>query len=218
MPWRFAISRRLPGSYGLFRRRRGRRAGSTQPSIISGAFGIFQRTFPQLRVCWRIWQRVTSRSSSSRPAPASTFRRFESFMDFKTWEEVEPPKYTIYNFPPRETRSRILLAIRRRSRSVRRCGQQAIMMKMIAQHTQTGLSANDAIAWAESELAKLYADLANTGPFLSISLQRIGSEWRTKWEISGRKLSPPLLYASARCGWRPTEFPLISVSSERFFF
>ena len=28
---------------------------------------------------------------------------FESFMDFKTWEEVEPPKYTIYNFPPRET-------------------------------------------------------------------------------------------------------------------
>jgi hypothetical protein len=29
---------------------------------------------------------------------------------------------------------------------------QAIMMKMIAQHTQTGLSADDAIAWAESEL------------------------------------------------------------------
>ena len=29
---------------------------------------------------------------------------------------------------------------------------QATMMKMIAQHTQTGLSANDAIAWAESEL------------------------------------------------------------------
>jgi hypothetical protein len=21
-------------------------------------------------------------------------------MDFKTWQEVEPPKYTIYNFPP----------------------------------------------------------------------------------------------------------------------
>jgi hypothetical protein len=29
---------------------------------------------------------------------------------------------------------------------------QATMMKMIAQHTQTGLPANDAIAWAESEL------------------------------------------------------------------
>jgi hypothetical protein len=29
---------------------------------------------------------------------------------------------------------------------------QAIMMKMIAQHMQTGLSANDSIAWAESEL------------------------------------------------------------------
>ena len=22
-------------------------------------------------------------------------------MDFKVWEEVEPPKYTVYNFPPR---------------------------------------------------------------------------------------------------------------------
>ena len=29
---------------------------------------------------------------------------FESFMDFKTWEEVEPPKYTVYNFPPRRRR------------------------------------------------------------------------------------------------------------------
>jgi hypothetical protein len=29
---------------------------------------------------------------------------------------------------------------------------QATMMKMIALHTQSGKSANDAIAWAESEL------------------------------------------------------------------
>ena len=26
----------------------------------------------------------------------------ESFRNFKTWQEVEPPKYTIYNFPPRD--------------------------------------------------------------------------------------------------------------------
>src|SRR4051794_21920639 len=60
---------------------------------------------------------------------------------------------------------------------------------------------------------KLYADLANTGLFLSISLQRIGSGWRIKWEISGKNRNPSLLYASAHCGCRPTEFPLISVSS-----
>ena len=26
---------------------------------------------------------------------------FASFMDFKVWEEVEPPKCTVYNYPPR---------------------------------------------------------------------------------------------------------------------
>ena len=26
---------------------------------------------------------------------------FDSFMDFKIWEEVEPPKDTVYNYPPR---------------------------------------------------------------------------------------------------------------------
>ena len=122
----------------------------------------------------------------------------ESFMDFKTWEEVEPPKYTIYNFPPRDDVIPHLPGYPAPLQIGTQMWAQAMMMKMIAQHTQTGLSANDAIAWAESELESYMRDLANTGPFLSISLQRIRSEWRTKWEISGRNCHLPLLYASAR--------------------
>jgi ABC-type glycerol-3-phosphate transport system substrate-binding protein len=77
---------------------------------------------------------------------------FESFMDFKTWEEVEPPKYTIYNFPPRDDVIPHLPGYPAPLRIGTQMWAQAIMMKMIAQHTQAGLSANDAIAWAETEL------------------------------------------------------------------
>jgi hypothetical protein len=73
-------------------------------------------------------------------------------MDFKTWEEVEPPKYTIYNFPPREDVIPHLPGYPAPLRIGTQMWAQAIMMKMIAQHTQSGLSANNAIAWAETEL------------------------------------------------------------------
>ena len=39
---------------------------------------------------------------------------FDSFMDFKIWNEVEPPKGTVYNYPPRMRRSPTSSAIRRR--------------------------------------------------------------------------------------------------------
>ena len=77
---------------------------------------------------------------------------FESFMDFKAWEEVEPPKYTIYNFPPRDDVIPHLPGYPAPLQIGTQMWAQATMMKMIAQHTQTGLPANDAIAWAKSEL------------------------------------------------------------------
>jgi ABC-type glycerol-3-phosphate transport system substrate-binding protein len=77
---------------------------------------------------------------------------FESFMDFKIWEEVEPPKYTVYNFPPRRDVIPHLTGFPAPLKLGTQMWAQATMMKMIAQHTQSGKSVNDSLAWAESEL------------------------------------------------------------------
>jgi ABC-type glycerol-3-phosphate transport system substrate-binding protein len=77
---------------------------------------------------------------------------FESFMDFKIWEEVEPPKYTVYNLPPRRDVIPHMTGYPAPLKIGTQMWAQATMMKMIAQHTQSGKSADEAIAWAESEL------------------------------------------------------------------
>ena len=120
--------------------------------ISSGASGIFQRTFPRQKVCWRIWQLATSRSSWSRPAPGSTFRRSRASWISRHGKKNQLPKYTIYNFPPRDDVIPHLAGYPAPLQIGTQMWAQAMMMKMIAQHTQAGLSANDAIAWAESEL------------------------------------------------------------------
>jgi ABC-type glycerol-3-phosphate transport system substrate-binding protein len=77
---------------------------------------------------------------------------FASQMDFKVWEEVQPPKYTVYNFPPRRDVVPHLTGYPAPLKIGTQMWAQATMMKMIAQHTQSGKSAKEAIAWAESEL------------------------------------------------------------------
>ena len=77
---------------------------------------------------------------------------FESFMDFKAWETVEPPKYTVYNFPPRRDVIPHLTGFPAPLKIGTQMWAQATMCKMIAQHTQSGMSAKDSISWAESEL------------------------------------------------------------------
>ena len=73
-------------------------------------------------------------------------------MDFKIWEEVEPPKYTVYNLPPRRDVIPHMTGYPAPLKIGTQMWAQATMMKMIAQHTQSGKSADEAIAWAESEL------------------------------------------------------------------
>src|SRR5216683_923093 len=77
---------------------------------------------------------------------------FASFMDFKAWEEVEPPKYTVYNFPPRRDVIPHLTGYPAPLKIGTQMYAQATMMKMIALHTQSGKSINDAMSWAESEI------------------------------------------------------------------
>ena len=77
---------------------------------------------------------------------------FASQMNFKVWEEVAPPKYTVYNFPPRRDVIPHLTGYPAPLKIGTQMWAQATMMKMIAQHTQAGKSADQAIAWAESEI------------------------------------------------------------------
>jgi ABC-type glycerol-3-phosphate transport system substrate-binding protein len=77
---------------------------------------------------------------------------FNSFMDFKIWDEVEPPKGTVYNYPPREDAVPNLVGYPAPLKIGTQMWAQATIMKLIAQHTQSGKSADDAIAWAEGEL------------------------------------------------------------------
>jgi ABC-type glycerol-3-phosphate transport system substrate-binding protein len=77
---------------------------------------------------------------------------FASFMDFKAWELVEPPKYTVYNFPPRRDVIPHLTGYPAPLKIGTQIYAQATTMKMIAQVTQNGTSINDSMAWAESEI------------------------------------------------------------------
>jgi hypothetical protein len=73
-------------------------------------------------------------------------------MDFKVWDTVEPPKYTVYNYPPRRDVIPFLTGYPAPLKIGTQMWAQATMMKMIAQVTQSGKSIADATSWAESEI------------------------------------------------------------------
>ena len=77
---------------------------------------------------------------------------FASLADAKVWEEAEPPKGTLYNFPPR---GEVIVSVAGAPAPAKigvQIYSQGTMCKMIAQCTQQGRSVEQAIAWAESEL------------------------------------------------------------------
>ena len=77
---------------------------------------------------------------------------FERLASSPVWAEAEPPKGTLYNFPPR---GEVIVSVAG-SPAPARIGvqmySQGIMCKMIAQCTQLGKSINEAIAFCEREL------------------------------------------------------------------
>jgi ABC-type glycerol-3-phosphate transport system substrate-binding protein len=77
---------------------------------------------------------------------------FEKLMDFNVWTNAEPPKGTLYNFPPR---GEVIVSVAG-SPAPARIGvqiySQAIACKMIAQCTQQGKSIDEAIAFGEREI------------------------------------------------------------------
>jgi ABC-type glycerol-3-phosphate transport system substrate-binding protein len=77
---------------------------------------------------------------------------FSSFMDFKVWEEVEPPKYTVYNYPPRGDVIPSTTGAPAPLKIGTQIFAQATMAKMIAMCTQQGRSIEQAMSWCESEI------------------------------------------------------------------
>lgn len=77
---------------------------------------------------------------------------FDKLAESKVWAEAEPPKGTLYNFPPRGD---VIVSVAG-SPAPARIGvqmySQAIMCKMVAQCTQQGRSIAEAIAFGEREL------------------------------------------------------------------
>ena len=77
---------------------------------------------------------------------------FESMRNFKVWEEVSPPKGTVYHYPPRDTQQVWMAGFPAPANIAQQMYVQAINTKMIARCTQGGESIDKAIAWAASEL------------------------------------------------------------------
>jgi ABC-type glycerol-3-phosphate transport system substrate-binding protein len=77
---------------------------------------------------------------------------FEKLMDFSVWANAEPPKGTLYNFPPR---GEVIVSVAGYPAPARIGVQiyaQGTMSKMIAQCTQQGRSIEEAIKFGVQEL------------------------------------------------------------------
>jgi hypothetical protein len=77
---------------------------------------------------------------------------FPTLRSFDTWANESPPKGGIWNYPPRGDVIESVSGSPGPARIANQIFAQATMAKMIAQHTQQGKTAPQAIDWAATEL------------------------------------------------------------------
>ena len=77
---------------------------------------------------------------------------FLTLRNFDTWANEGPPKGSIWNYPPRTEVIESVSGSPAPYRIANQIFAQATMAKMIAQHTQQGKTADQAMDWAASEL------------------------------------------------------------------
>jgi ABC-type glycerol-3-phosphate transport system substrate-binding protein len=77
---------------------------------------------------------------------------YDRMRDFHTWNDVAPPKGTIYNYPPRGDVILSLASAPAPPKIAVQISTQATVTKMVAQCTQKGLSIEQAMDWAAAEL------------------------------------------------------------------
>jgi ABC-type glycerol-3-phosphate transport system substrate-binding protein len=110
---------------------------------------------PQPSAAKSLLTHLSQRSSIERLVAASygyDIPAYDKCLDFKTWEEVEPPKGTVYNYPPRGDQIVSIAAAPAPPKIATQIYNQATMPKMISKCTQGGQSIEQAIAWAADEL------------------------------------------------------------------
>jgi len=77
---------------------------------------------------------------------------FASQRNFKIWEEVSPPKGTVFHYPPKHDQTLSVACSPAPANIANQMYVQGIQTKLIAQCTQGGKSVAQAIDWAASEL------------------------------------------------------------------
>jgi ABC-type glycerol-3-phosphate transport system substrate-binding protein len=98
---------------------------------------------------------LSTRSSVERLVNASQgydVPQFAKLNDFSVWAQAEPPKGTLYNFPPKGDTIVSVTGYPAPPKIGVQMYSQGTMCKMIAQCTQEGRSIDAAIDYAQSEL------------------------------------------------------------------
>ena len=76
---------------------------------------------------------------------------FKSYYDFDTWKTVEPPKGTVYNYPPRGDEQESMAGYPARPDVAAQIYNQSLQTVMIAKVAQGGEKIDDVVKWAQNE-------------------------------------------------------------------
>ncbi|MBV8030775.1 MAG: extracellular solute-binding protein [Betaproteobacteria bacterium] len=119
--------------------------------IILGTWSFSKNKSAAKSLLREIWQRPNVEklvaASNGYDVPS-----FQSMRDFKTWEEVSPPKGTVYHYPPRDDETPWVSGAPAPANVANQMYVQSIMTKMIAKCTQGGDSVAKTLDWATSEI------------------------------------------------------------------
>ena len=77
---------------------------------------------------------------------------FRSYYDFDTWKTVEPPKGTVYNYPPRGDEKESMAGGPARPDVAAQIYNQSLQTVMIGKVAQAGEKIDDVVKWAANEL------------------------------------------------------------------
>lgn len=130
-----------------------------------GPKGRFVGQLPQFYGLWQFSKNksagkeflayISQKSSVAQLVAASVgydLPSFKSMYDLPTWNEVEPPKGTVYGYPPRGDEQTSIMGAPARSEVGAQIYNQAINTVMISKFTQGKEKLDDVIKWAENEL------------------------------------------------------------------
>ena len=76
---------------------------------------------------------------------------FKSYYDFDTWKTVEPPKGTVYNYPPRGDEELSITGYPARPDIAAQIYNQSLQTVMVGKVAQGGEKIDDVVKWAQGE-------------------------------------------------------------------